>query len=82
LYFKKGQPGASAHTYNTSDSRGRDEEDHSSKPAQANSSRDPIFKKPSQKRAGGVAQGAGSEFKPQYCKKGKQTQKEARSVAV
>jgi hypothetical protein len=30
---------------------------------------DPISKKPSQKRAGGVAQGEGLEFKPQYCKK-------------
>jgi hypothetical protein len=26
-------------------------------------------KKPSQKRAGGVAQGVGPEIKPQYCKK-------------
>jgi hypothetical protein len=34
---------------------------------QANSSRDPISKKKkSQKRAGGVAQGVGPEFKPQY----------------
>jgi hypothetical protein len=30
---------------------------------------DPISKNPSQKRAGGVAQGKGPEFKPQYCKK-------------
>jgi hypothetical protein len=28
-------------------------------------------KNPSQKRAGGVAQGEGPEFKPQYCKKKK-----------
>jgi hypothetical protein len=28
-------------------------------------------KKPSQKRAGEVAQGVGPEFKPQYCKKKK-----------
>jgi hypothetical protein len=28
-------------------------------------------KNPSQKRAGGVAQGVGPEFKPQYCKKKK-----------
>jgi hypothetical protein len=41
--------------------------DCGSKPAQANSSRDPDSKKkPSQKRTGGVAQGAGLEFKPQY----------------
>jgi hypothetical protein len=39
---------------------------HSSKPAPANSLRDPILKKkPSQNRAGGVAQGVGPEFKPQ-----------------
>jgi hypothetical protein len=37
--------------------------------AQANSSQDPISKKPSQKRADGVAQGVGPEFKPHYCKK-------------
>jgi hypothetical protein len=30
--------------------------------------RDPISKNPSQKRAGGVAQGEGPEFKPQYHK--------------
>jgi hypothetical protein len=30
--------------------------------------RDPVLKNPSQKRAGGVAQGEGPEFKPQYCK--------------
>jgi hypothetical protein len=35
-------------------------------PAPANSSQDPISKK--KKKAGGVAQGVGSEFKPQYCK--------------
>jgi hypothetical protein len=39
--------------------------------AHANSSRDPISKNPSQKRAGRVAQGVGPEFKPQYCKKKK-----------
>jgi hypothetical protein len=36
-------------------SGGRDQEDHDSKPAQANSSQDPISKNPSQKKAGGVA---------------------------
>jgi hypothetical protein len=36
---------------------------------EANSSRDSTGKKLSQKRAGGLAQGAGPEFKPQYCKK-------------
>jgi hypothetical protein len=33
-----------AHAYNSSYSEGRDQEDHGSKPAQANSSRDPISK--------------------------------------
>jgi hypothetical protein len=32
----------------------------------ANSLQDHILKNSSQKRAGGVAQGVGSEFKPQY----------------
>jgi hypothetical protein len=50
---------------------GRDQEDCSSKSAWANSSQDPISKNPSQKRAGGVAQSLGPEFKPQYCKKRK-----------
>jgi hypothetical protein len=39
---------------------------------QGNSLRDPILKKPSQKRAGGVAQGVSPEFKPLYCKKKKE----------
>jgi hypothetical protein len=41
------------------------------KPAWANSSQDPISKKLIKKRAGGVAQGVGSEFKPQYPKQNK-----------
>jgi hypothetical protein len=42
-------------------------EDHGSKPAGTNSSKDPISKKkPSQKRVGGVVQGVGPEFKSQY----------------
>jgi hypothetical protein len=36
-----------------------------------NNLRDPISKNSSQKWAGGVAQGVGPEFKPQYCKKKK-----------
>jgi hypothetical protein len=58
-----------AHACNPSYSEGRDQEDCGSKPAWANSSRDPILKKkPSKKeRTGGVAQGVGPEFKPQYC---------------
>jgi hypothetical protein len=42
-----------------------DQEDHGSKPAWENSWRDPISKNRSQKRAGGVAQGEGPEFKLQ-----------------
>jgi hypothetical protein len=38
------------------------------KPAWANSSRDPILKIPNTKKAGGVAQGIGPEFKPPFCK--------------
>jgi hypothetical protein len=50
-----------AHTCNPGYSGGRQ---CGSKPAQANSSQDPISKKtPSQKRAGAAAQDAGSEFK-------------------
>jgi hypothetical protein len=37
------------HTCNPSYSRGRDQEDHGSKPVQANRSWDPISKNPSQK---------------------------------
>jgi hypothetical protein len=33
------------------------------------------LKNPSHKRAGGVAQGEGPEFKPQYCKKKKKKRK-------
>jgi hypothetical protein len=58
-----------AHTYNPSYSGGRDQEDLCSKAAWANSSQDPILKKPFTKRAGVVAQGIGPEFKPQYLKK-------------
>jgi hypothetical protein len=48
-------------------SGGRDQEDHGSKPAQANSSRYPISKKAHhKKRVGRVAQGVGPEFKSQY----------------
>jgi hypothetical protein len=60
-----------AHTYNPVYSGGRDQEDHNSKPAQANSSQDPISKIPNTKKAVGIVQGIGPEFKPQYCKKKK-----------
>jgi hypothetical protein len=57
-----------AHTCNPGYSGGKDQEDCGSKPAWANSSQDPISKNPSQKKTGGVAQGEGPEFKPQYRK--------------
>jgi hypothetical protein len=61
-----------AHTCNPSYSGGKDQEDHGLKPAWANSLLDPILKNLEQKkRAGGVAQGVGPEFKPQYCEKGR-----------
>jgi hypothetical protein len=62
-----------AHTYNPSYSGGRDQEGHGlkEKPAQGNSSRDPLSKIPITKKAGGVAQGEGPEFKSQYLKKKK-----------
>jgi hypothetical protein len=47
------------------------QEDHSSKPAQGNILTRPYLKNPSQKRAGGVDQGEGPEFKSQYHKKKK-----------
>jgi hypothetical protein len=55
------QPGAGTvvHAYNSSYSGGRYQEDCSSKPAQANSLRDPILKKTLTKRAGGMPEGVG-----------------------
>jgi hypothetical protein len=64
-----------AHTCNPSYSGGRDQEDRGSKPAQENTSWDPIWKKPKhthKKRADRVAQGVGPEFKSQYWKKKKE----------
>jgi hypothetical protein len=62
-----------AHTCNRSYSGGRDKEACGSKPAQTNSSQDPILKIFNTKRAGGVAQGVGLgiEFKPLHRKKKK-----------
>jgi hypothetical protein len=58
-----------AHVCNISYSGGRDQEDRGLKTVWANRSRDPILKNPSQKRAGGVAQGlVGPEFKPSTAK--------------
>jgi hypothetical protein len=52
------------HTYNPSYSGGRNQEDCGLKTAWVNSSQDPILKEPITKKAGGVAQSVGSEFKP------------------
>jgi hypothetical protein len=57
------------HACNPKYSGDRDLEDQGSKPAKANSSRTLISKNPSQKGAGGEAQGIGPKFKPQYLKK-------------
>jgi hypothetical protein len=57
------------HAYNPSYSGGRDQEDHGLKPAQANSLQDPILRKPLTKKAGGVAQGEGPEFRKKKKKK-------------
>jgi hypothetical protein len=59
------------YTCNPSYSGGRDPEDCGLKSSWANSSWEPISKIPNTKRAGGVAQGVGSEFKPHYAKKKK-----------
>jgi hypothetical protein len=69
-----------AHTCNPSYSGGRDQEDNGFKPAQTNSSQDPISKISNTKRAGGVAQGVGPQFKPQYCKKRKEKELKASIV--
>jgi hypothetical protein len=58
-----------AHTCNPSYTGGREEEDCSSKPAQANSSERTYFKTTLHKKAGRVAEGVSPEFKPQYRKK-------------
>jgi hypothetical protein len=70
------------HTCNRSYPKGRDQEDCSSKPALANSSRDPISKKPitKKKRSGGVAQGVDPKFKPQSHKK--QTNKPTKTIIL
>jgi hypothetical protein len=61
-----------AHACNSSYSGGKDQEDLGSKPAQANNSMRTYLKKTLHKnRAGGVVQGEGPEFKPQYQKKKK-----------
>jgi hypothetical protein len=72
MVIKKGQenPAPVAHICNPSYSGGRDKKNRSSKPAQTNSSLDPISKNPVTKNwADEVPQGEGPEFKPQYHKK-------------
>jgi hypothetical protein len=59
-----------AHTCNPNYSGGKDQEDCGLKPAWANSSQDPLLKKAlHKKKAGGVAQGEGPEFKSHTAKK-------------
>jgi hypothetical protein len=52
------------------------------KPARANSSGDQILKNPSQKKADGVAQGVGPEFKPWYDKKKKINETKSCSLKI
>jgi hypothetical protein len=59
------------HAHNPSYLGGRDQEDCGSKPAWANSARNPILKIPNTKMVGELAQGVGSEFKSQYWEKKK-----------
>jgi hypothetical protein len=59
------------HACNLNYSGGKDQEDRGSKPTRANNLARPCFEKPFKKRAGGVAQGVGPAFKPQYHKKKK-----------
>jgi hypothetical protein len=65
-----------AGTCNSSYSGARDQEDHSSKPDRANSSRELTSKKTHHKKSTDeVAQGVDPEFKLQYHKKKKKFQK-------
>jgi hypothetical protein len=43
---------------------------------------DAVLKKTLQKRVGGVAQGVGPDFKPQYCKKKKERKKRESGAVV
>jgi hypothetical protein len=72
IKFKRVSSWASAaHVYNPSYLGGRNQEHHSSKPAKANSSKDPISKKPITKKKGwwsGSRYRPEFKFKPQYHK--------------
>jgi hypothetical protein len=77
LTIDKGTVEMRRYACNPSYSGGIEQEDCSSKPTWANSSARPYLKKTLQKkknRAGGVAQGEGPEFKPQYRKKKKRNE--------
>jgi hypothetical protein len=63
------------HACNPGYSEGRDQEDGGSKPAWEIVHETLSRKYLTQKRADGMAQGVGPEFKSQYCKKQKQTNK-------
>jgi hypothetical protein len=82
IYLKKMKDSQAlvAYTCNPSYSGGRDQEDHGSKPAWANCSRDPISKKHFTKKGGGVAQGEGSEFESQYHTQKKEKKMKGRRV--
>jgi hypothetical protein len=72
-----------AHACNLSYSGGRYQEDSGWKSAQENSLGDPILKKKiTKKSAGGVAQGIGPEFKPQYSKEKKKKKDASDSLVV
>jgi hypothetical protein len=60
-----------AQACNPSYSRDKDQEDSGSKPPGQRVHKTLSWKNPSQKRAGGVAQGVGPEFKPSTQKKKK-----------
>jgi hypothetical protein len=69
-----------AHTCNPRYSGGRDQRDRGSKPAQQIVHETLSRKNPSQKRAAGVTEGVGPEFKPQYHKKKKKKNSTENSV--
>jgi hypothetical protein len=70
-----------AHTYNSSYSGGRDQENHNLKPARQIVQETLSWKNPSQKRVGGVAQSMSPEFKNPVPKKEiKKKKKEAATL--
>jgi hypothetical protein len=69
---------ACIHSY----SGGSNQEDHTSKPAWANSWWGPISKKPNTKKDWWSGSRCRLEFKPQYCKKKKKEKKEERNHSL